>query len=348
MKKLVLIVMALVLALSTSVAFAEGATGTITVDVQGTNFDMTFTLWDSFANVDPTATDYFWQGDASALPGDLKVATSSDGTGQSIFWTLAASTTEGPSYCYTAINPYFNGDPNTTGSWADFVNNRGAQGAINADTIGLVFSIATDSEVLFSIDGILWDEANGAACQIATNGDDVFLVQDGEVSVADIDNGVYRNTIVIPANFDGYVILPTSRLAYNDANTGIAQEGSWNSGNLAGKVYFWQIATYFQNNDGAASVIELKDIYTLNEPATPENTESTAPENTESTEPENTESTEPSDEPTEEISEQPSEETTNDAGDNGDDSTDTADLSVIAYAAAAITGLGALVVAKRK
>ena len=63
-----------------------------------------------------------------------------------------------------------------------------------------------------------------------------------------------------------------------------------------------------------------------------------------SDDPSNDPSNDPSDDPSDEVSEAPSD----DAGDNGDDPTDTADLSVIAYAAAAITGLGALVVAKRK
>ena len=80
----------------------------------------------------------------------------------------------------------------------------------------------------------------------------------------------------------------------------------------------------------------------------PENTESTEPENTESTEPENTESTGPENTESTEPGEDTSAGATDDAGDDDDDSTDTADLSVIAYAAAAITGLGALVVGKRK
>ncbi|MBR3750895.1 MAG: hypothetical protein IKK58_03905 [Clostridia bacterium] len=298
MKKYLMILFVAVMSVMLVVpAFAaEGATGDKITTPSGAEINLT--NWDSFAAVPVGDTGFFWidPGCAGAV-AEIK-ASSNDANAKSVYYTTDPTCM----YINVALNP-------THGAgYADFVNNRGDSG-IGANTKAIVMRVKTNREILFGLNGNIWDGGSAKGCQLAATGDPIWLV-DAETSLvknAKIHTDKFRNTVVIPGGFDGFLVLPTSRIATemtwtNNEPDGPATVGNWNSGALAGFVHFWQWFTYFQQTGDSAATIEIMDMYVVNETL-----------------------------PT-----------------LADEDYATADVSVIAYAVAAITGLGALVVAKKR
>ena len=346
MKKLVLIVMALVLVLSTSVVFADEMP---TVKISKMFFSADeVPAYGTAPSKTGEYTDYAsmaWAAPNGELPGDVVTA-------------------ENGVLTYQGGKTYINFNiPNGTHEgvvWADIRSFK--------YMAFLVDNISTqDVQIVIIPAGTCAGGQVGGALTVENA---LFYNEDGtqatDASIVVHDNPGYgqdRGYVNIPAGKAVWVVLPMT--AQNVPNFAADQNGTFSlpaniaqswvdngiTANTALHLTGLTMAMTWVPQEAPSESIAPENTEPT-ESTAPENTESTEPENTESTEPENTESTEPenteSEQPTEEISEQPSEETTDDAGDNGDDSTDTADLSVIAYAAAAITGLGALVVAKRK
>lgn len=283
-------------------AFAtEGATGDKITTPSGAEINLI--VWDSFGAVPAgDGEGFFWLDTASCPDASVKVdASSNDANAKSVYYT----TDPNAMFVNAALNPqHSNGK-----AYSDFVNNSRNESVLNANTKAFVLRVKTNKEILFGLNGNIWDGGSAKGCQLAATGDPIWLI-DAETALvknAKINTDPYRNTVIIPGGFDGYLVLPTSRIATamtwtNNEPDGPATVGNWNSGELAGFVYFWQWFTYFQQTGDSAATIEVMDMYIVNDTL-----------------------------PT-----------------LADEDYATADVSVIAYAVAAITGLGALVVAKKR
>lgn len=190
------------------------------------------------------------------------------------------------------------------GEYSMFVNSRGKEDyQLNTRTKAYVFKVRTAQAVNFSPEPQLWDGGGAVQAYLSSTGDPIVLVgADGVPMKAKlVYSGWNRYTIHIPANFDGYVIVPTSR--FTDDNTE-GSAGSWNAGALAGHGYIWGFPIFVQTCGEYNATLNIDDIYYV---------------------------------------------CASDSLPNwGELPTATADVSVIAYAAAAITGLGALVIAKKR
>lgn len=95
---------------------------------------------------------------------------------------------------------------------------------------------------------------------LSASGDDIYLVDNNgityEATVA-YQSSVNRYAIDnIPANFNGYVVIPTSRFTadYNQNSV-----GSWNSGSLEGYVKMWIMNFYIGGESGTA--VNVNDVY---------------------------------------------------------------------------------------
>ncbi len=147
------------------------------------------------------------------------------------------------------------------------------------------------------------------------------------------------------------VVIPVNRLATTNAEGAISDWADYEV-NIVWALSFWS-----QTRLNQASSLVMYDAYYATEVEDiPSDDVTDEPSDDVTDEPSDDVTDEPSDdvtdEPSDDVTDEPSDDVTeapsDDAGENPDDSTDTADLSVIAYAAAAITGLGALVVAKKR
>ncbi|MBR3750894.1 MAG: hypothetical protein IKK58_03900 [Clostridia bacterium] len=190
------------------------------------------------------------------------------------------------------------------GEWSMFVNSRGEEDyQLNTRTKAYVFKVNTTKAVNFAPEPQLWDGAGAVQAYISASGDPIVLVgADGVAMKAKLVRSAWsRYTIHIPANFDGFVIVPTSRFTDSNAE---GSTGSWNAGALANHGYIWYFPLFVETCGEYDATLNIEDIYYVC--------------------------------------------ATDSLPDWGELPTATADVSVIAYAVAAITGLGALVVAKKR
>lgn len=152
---------------------------------------------------------------------------------------------------------------NNNGSWNGFVNNR--YNAFTQDTKAIVLRLRTDESAGLSFEGNRWNEGTAKGNFLTMSGeDDIMLIdKNGLASAAKMRYSAWgRSELILPENFDGYCIIPLSRLSTSNAENA---QGDWNTGDAQGYIYFWTLGFFVERLSGDASALEIDNIYTASQ-----------------------------------------------------------------------------------
>ncbi len=323
MKKLVLIIMALVLAITSIAVFADGEEAP-TVKLSGFYF----------SSVDVPA---YGSDEAAALAPDheFDYSTIAQAYGSDTLTSENGVMTYVGGTGYLSINTVTGQIDGSTDVWHDPNHENAIENyKFFAYKIENASSAAVESALILQI--ACSDGAHSG--EIIVN--DVMLYNTDGTEATDVtysiqdkfSNGQNRGYLNIPAGKTVWVVVPMTAtnipLFEADAENGalsLPADQNW----TGIEDYMNMYLHAYQTTLNWAPVVDQPSDDVTDEPSDDVTDEPSA---------------DVTDEPSDDVTEAPSD----DAGENPDDSTDTADLSVIAYAAAAITGLGALVVAKKR
>lgn len=225
----------------------EGADGDTVAAKGGTTFELA--LLDSFNTVD---SSYMSAWDPYGEATSTVNKSGGVDNNKSLFITTGAAAINSASY-----------NPTNGSGWAGFLNNRGT--ALTEQTTALAFRVRTDEAVSFDIEHARWNGGTTVGTFITLTGDEAITLVDsatGLVTEAEMRRSAWsRNLIILPAGFDGYVILPVSRLTSSNAEDAV---GDWNQGSAAGYIHFWTMGFFVERLSGSASTLEIMDCYTVN------------------------------------------------------------------------------------
>lgn len=155
------------------------------------------------------------------------------------------------------LNPHLTSENN---SYNNYINNR--RNAFTQDTKAIVLRLRTDESVGLSFEGNRWNEGTTMGNFLTMSGeDDIMLIdKNGLASAAKMRYSAWgRSELILPENFDGYCIIPLSRLSTSNAENA---QGDWNTGNAQGYIYFWTMRFFTERLSGSASALEIDNIYT--------------------------------------------------------------------------------------
>ena len=153
---------------------------------------------------------------------------------------------------------------NNGGSWNGFINNR--ENAFTQNTKAIVLRLRTDASVGFSFEGHRWNNSGAKGSFLTMSGeDDIMLIdKNGLASAAKMRYTAAwgRSELILPEKFDGYCIIPLSRLSTSNAENA---QGDWNTGDAQGYIYFWTLGFFVERLSGDASALEIDNIYTASQ-----------------------------------------------------------------------------------
>ena len=122
--------------------------------------------------------------------------------------------------------------------------------------------LRTDASVGFSFEGHRWNNSGAKGSFLTMSGeDDIMLIdKNGLASAAGMRYSAWgRSELILPEKFDGYCIIPLSRLSTSNAENA---QGDWNTGDAQGYIYFWTLGFFVERLSGDASALEIDNIYT--------------------------------------------------------------------------------------
>ena len=144
----------------------------------------------------------------------------------------------------------------TQGQFADSYDNyRGddlsSADYANADYIGIRIKNNQNNEIYFGLQGMVSD---GRTILLSDQGEDIILgYDDGRAYRAPTTYTTYRNTVTIPAKFDGCLLIPVSRIC---DSTDAAKATSWID---AGRNPFYCVA--FHVTGGGTASVEIHHMF---------------------------------------------------------------------------------------
>ena len=230
-------VIAMLLGLSLTASAADHTASVITVN-GGT---LKLNVLDSFADVSSSLLESPYSS------GAVEFVSTHSGT------ALKMDIAAGQSFAAPAYNAW-----DGTNS-SQFVHKTGAEDKY------YVLNITISGSAVFSFEPTFTGEGSAFAglsqqTYISASGDTIYLVDNDGVTheaAVEYQSGVNRYAISnIPAGFNGYVVIPTSRFTADFNQNSV---GSWNSGSLEGYVKMWIMNFYIGGDSGTA--VTVNDVY---------------------------------------------------------------------------------------
>ena len=148
------------------------------------------------------------------------------------------------------------------GSFPAFINADGKK--ISANTTALILKASTDNTMNFAFEADRWNGGTTVATYLTASGDDILLMDEetGLLTVATVTRSAWgRHVIALPANFNGHIIIPTSRFSTSSEADAV---GDWNSGSAEGFCYFWTLKPFVEADYTKPATLSIDAIYTLN------------------------------------------------------------------------------------